>query len=51
MIGAEGVDIQSTASGITSIDGKLLRLALALNVSEDGFDTMLMKLTLLPKAN
>ena len=51
MIGAEGVDIQSTAPCVTSIDRKFLWFALTLDIAEDSFNTMLMKLTFLPESD
>lgn len=51
MIGAERVDIKSTTPCVTRIDRKFLRLALALDIAEDSFDTMLMKLTFLPESD
>jgi hypothetical protein len=51
VIGAEGVDIQTTTSGIARIDREFLWFALTLDVGENSFNTMLMKLAQLPKAD
>ena len=51
MISAEGVDVQATTSGIAGVDREFLWFALPLDVGEDSFNTMFMKLAQLPKAD
>jgi hypothetical protein len=51
VISAKGIDIQSTAPCVTSIDRELLWFALTLDIAEDSFNAMFMKFTFLPESN
>ena len=51
MISAEGINIEPTTSCVARVDREFFWFALAFDIRKDRLDTMLMKLTQLPKAD